>query len=85
MKKLLLLGMFGIVYCNKPDVQEVNTDCKCDRVVESATFNIVGTSQNPALTYHTVYTTINDCTHIQRSKTHDTTNFSLIPKKGQCR
>ena len=85
MKKLLLLGMFAIMSCSKPEEQEVKADCNCDRVVESVTYNIVGTQQNPAMTYYTNYTTINDCTKIQRSKTHNTTSFSLIPKKGQCR
>ena len=85
MKKLLLLGVFVMVSCNKPEVQEVNADCNCDRVVETVTYNSVGNSQNPGIVYYTNYTTINDCTKIQRSKTHNTSNFSLIPKKGQCR
>lgn len=85
MKKLLLLGMFAIISCSKPESEEIKADCNCDRVVEASTFNIVGTVQNPATTYYTVYTTINDCTRIQRSKKNSTTNKSLIPAIGQCR
>ena len=85
MKKLLLLGMFAVISCSKPESEEVITDCNCDRIVEIVTYNIVGNAQSPALKYYSNYTTINDCTQIQRSKTSSTTSFSLIPKKGQCK
>lgn len=32
MKKLLLLGMFVVISCSKPESEEVNTDCNCDKV-----------------------------------------------------
>jgi len=85
MKKLLLLGMFAVISCSKPESEEVKTDCNCDRIVEIVNYNIVGNAQSPALKYYSNYTTINDCTQIQRSKTSSTTNKSLIPKKGQCK
>lgn len=84
-KGLLILGVFVILSCSKAKVDEPVVDCNCDKVVEKTTFNVVGTPQNPAIQYHTVYTTINECTHIQKSKTYDTTNSSLIPLIGQCR
>lgn len=84
-KLLLLLGMFAVISCSKPESEEVKTDCNCDRIVEIVNYNIVGNAQSPALKYYSNYTTINDCTQIQRSKTSSTTIFSLIPKKGQCK
>jgi hypothetical protein len=83
-KELLVLGMFIIVSCNTPQ-NEIPLDCNCDKVVEKTTFNVVGTTQNPSITYHTVYTTINECTHIQRTKSYDTKDSGLIPQVGQCR
>lgn len=85
MKRLILLSLLIVASCNTPQNQEPAPNCDCDKVVEKTTFNVVGTPQNPALHYHTVYTTINECTHIQRSKTFDTTDPSLIPQVGQCR
>jgi hypothetical protein len=66
---------------NNPD----ETDCECDRVVEVNTFQVVGTPENPALNYYSVYTTINDCTQIQRQKNFTTTDPSMSPLLGQCR
>lgn len=84
MKKLLLLiTAITLMSCSKEEEQTKN--CNCDRVVEANTFIIVGTPQNPALNYYTVYTTINDCTGVQRQKDFTTTNNSLSPKVGECR
>lgn len=84
MKKLLLLtALIALSSCSNEEEQP--KDCNCDRVVEASTFNIVGTPQNPAINYYTVYTTINDCTGIQRQKDFTTTNNALSPKVGQCR
>jgi uncharacterized lipoprotein YmbA len=84
MKKLLLItAAITLIGCSEEEQQE--QDCNCDRVVEASTFNIVGTPQNPAINYYTVYTTINDCTGIQRQKDFTTTNNALSPKVGQCR
>ena len=88
MKKLLLLSvLFIATSCSKTANEEkvLTADCNCDRIVALTTFNILGTPMNPAITYHTVYTTINDCSQIQKQKTHNTTFTSAIPKLGECR
>jgi hypothetical protein len=85
MKKIMLLATLITISCSKSTSDETIVDCNCDKVVEKQTFNIVGTPQNPAIQFHTLYTTINECTHIQKSKTFDTTNSALIPQIGQCR
>lgn len=88
MRKILLLTLaISMVACsNDENVQEEQQlDCNCDRVVQVNTFNVIGTPQNPALNYYSVYTTINDCTQIQREKTFTTTNPTLSPTLGQCR
>ena len=87
MKKLLLFTIaIGMVACsNEENVEEQQLDCNCDRVVQVSTFNVIGTPQNPAINYYSVYTTINDCTQIQREKTFNTIDPSLSPLVGQCR
>lgn len=87
MKKLLLLTLaIGMMACSNDESREETTpDCNCDRIVQINTFNVVGTPQNPATNYYSVYTTINDCTQIQREKTHNTTNPDLVPKIGDCK
>jgi hypothetical protein len=85
MKKALVLVAIIMTSCSSTQTEETPVDCNCDKVVEKTTFNVVGTAQQPAITFHTVYTTINECTHIQKSKTHNTTNSSSIPQIGQCR
>ena len=85
MKKLLLIAaLVTLLSCSNENEQQ-QEDCNCDRVVEASTFNIVGTPQNPAINYYTVYTTINDCTGIQRQKNFTTTNNAQSPKVGECR
>ena len=83
MKKVLLILAITCLFSCSDDEQE--QDCNCDRVVEATTFNVVGTPQNPAINYYTAYTTINDCTGVQRERNHTTTVASEIPKVGQCR
>jgi hypothetical protein len=88
MKKLLLLLaiVISMMGCTSDEtVQEEQLNCNCDRVVQVNTFNVIGTPENPALNYYSVYTTINDCTQIQREKTFTTTNPQLSPTLGQCR
>jgi hypothetical protein len=87
MKKLLLLtlAIFTMACSNDESREETTADCNCDRIVQINTFNVVGTPQNPATNYHSVYTTINDCTQIQREKTHNTINPDLVPKIGDCK
>ena len=88
MKKLLLFTLaIGILACSQEDSSnnQDEPNCNCDRVVQVSTFNVVGTPQNPAINYYSVYTTINDCTQIQREKTFNTIDPSLSPLVGQCR
>lgn len=89
MKKLALtLVALALLSCSADETETTPTpvvDCDCDRVVEVNTFNVVGTPQNPAVNYYSVYITINDCTQIQRQKTFNTTNPALSPRLGQCR
>lgn len=90
MKKFLLLTFaIGIMSCANDEVSTTPPppplDCTCDKVVEVATFNIIGTPQNPQITLHSVYTTINVCTQVQRQKTHNTYFQNEVPVVGQCR
>ena len=87
MKKLALLFLAVLfISCSADEVTTTTEpNCNCDRIVQINTFNVVGTPQNPALNYYSVYTTINDCTQIQREKTHNTTNPDLVPKIGDCK
>lgn len=89
MKKLLLFTAFLALSCSQDDDSQSNNspvaDCNCNRVVEANTFNVIGTPESPAISYYTVYTTINDCTGVQRQRNHTTTNTLAIPQVGQCR
>ena len=88
MKKTFLLLSVVLLSCNPDEpVQQAppQLDCSCDKVVEVATFNVVGTPQNPAMNYYSIYTTINVCTQVQRQKTFTTTISSQTPQVGQCR
>lgn len=88
MKKLLVLALLALASCSPETTTEEITptpDCDCDRVVEVNTFTVVGTPQNPALNYYSVYITINDCTQVQKRKEYTTTNPDLSPKVNQCR
>jgi hypothetical protein len=90
MKKLFLFTLaIGMVACSQEEPNNNNNpdepNCDCDRVVEVYTFNVVGTPENPAIVYYSRYTTINDCTQIQREKTYNTINPALSPQLGQCR
>lgn len=87
MKKLALLFLALLFISCSTDEATTTTEpnCNCDRVVEVNTFQVVGTPQNPALNYYSVYTTINDCTQVQRRKEYTTTNPDLSPKLNECR
>lgn len=87
MKKIALILAATLIFgCSADDTStEPQANCNCDRVVEVTTFNVIGTPQNPAITYHSIITTVNDCTQVQKTKTFDTTNQLAIPKKGECR
>ena len=87
MKKLLLIALVAIVSCSSDDVvnSEPIKDCNCNKVVQVSTFNIPGTVQNPAISYYSVYTTINECTGIQAQGNSTTTNINAVPQIGQCK
>jgi hypothetical protein len=88
MKKILLLTALSfILACSKDEVQSAKAtqDCNCDRIVEVNTFNVVGTTSTPTISYYSIITTINDCTQIQRQKSSNTTIQSQIPKVGDCK
>jgi len=52
-----------ILSCTKDDVER--KDCNCNRVVDVITLKVVGTTQGSTTYYK--YTTINDCTGLQRT------------------
>lgn len=74
MRKLtLLFASLLIVSCS---ADEAPADCNCDRITGPITaFNVVGVG------YVGRYTTINDCTGIQKSWSYS----GAIPKEGECR
>lgn len=85
MKKVLLLLSLVAMSYNNEEEQTPALDCDCDKVVAKTTYNVLGTPQNPAITYYTTYTTINECSNVQKQKTFSTTDASLIPEIGECR
>lgn len=86
MKRLSFLSLAILSLACTPSEQSQNSsDCNCDRVKEVNVFSIIGTPQNPQTTYHCVYTTINECSGVQKEKTFDTYNPDNIPQINQCR
>lgn len=82
MKKILLILAIAILLsCSNEEIKKEELDCNCDRVVETNYFNITG---NP-ISYLCIYTTINDCTQIQKEKQYTTNIESTLPKIGECR
>lgn len=87
MKKLILTAFaFALFSCTPEEmiIEPTPLDCDCDRVVELFRFNIVGTVEDPAVVTVTYYTTINDCTKVQKQKEHSTTNPSTSPQLDEC-
>lgn len=83
MKKLLLLTLaIGMIACSTEEQPTtVQPDCNCDKVVEVQHFTIVG---NPTA-YLWKYTTINECSGIQRQKTFTTYDVNFSIQIGQCK
>lgn len=82
MKKVVLgLLMVFVVGCTKDDVAEKVKDCNCNEVVEVRTMNIVGSVNNPGNFKYYSYTTINQCTGIQRDSGWSQQSVT----KGECR
>jgi hypothetical protein len=85
-KYLIIVATLAMFSCSSDDASNANEpDCDCDRFVQVYTFGVIGAPESPGMHYLSNYTTINDCTQIQREKTFNPTNSSLSPQLGQCR
>ena len=81
MKKLALVILGLTLFSCTPDkIEEKKKDCNCNRVVSVVSFNLIGSGSSPGTTMYQ-YTTINDCTGLQRDS--GWSNQSV--KKGQCK
>jgi len=68
MKKLALVILGLTLFSCTPEENLENKiikDCNCNRVVEVSSFNVIGSGTNAGSTIYR-YTTINDCTGVQR-------------------
>ena len=84
MKKLALLLLAAMMSCTPDEQTQSKTptlDCNCNRVVEVLTMNIVAGNGNVGVTKMYRYTTINDCTKIQRTSGWSTQSVSV----NECR
>ena len=84
MKKIFLISTLFVTLlsCTKDEIkEEVVKDCYCDRVVEVLTMNIVNGNGTVGVTKLYKYTTINDCTGIQRESSFSSQSASI----GQCK
>lgn len=83
MKKVLgILAISLLISCSKDEIkEEVVKDCYCDRVVEVITMNIVNGNGTVGVTKLYKYTTINDCTGIQRESSFSSQSVLI----GQCK
>ncbi len=81
MKKLaLIILVLTFFSCTTEEVKK-QSDCNCNRVVEVLTLNVVAGGGNIGTTTMYRYTTINDCTGIQRDSGWSTNSVS----KGDCK
>lgn len=74
MKTIKILAIVAILALTSCEKDELPKDCNCNRVVEVTYFSI------PGQTFGT-YTTINDCTGVQRSHQYN----GSAPKVGACK
>jgi len=82
MKKVLLLALFfTFASCTNDEEKEILKDCNCNRVVEVVTMNIVSGNAQVGVTKLYKYTTINDCTGIQKESSFSTKSVT----KGECK
>jgi hypothetical protein len=80
-KSIMLMAMPLLFACTSEDVKEESKDCNCNRVVEVLTLNVVAAYPKVGVTKMYRYTTINDCTGIQRES-----SWGYIPVvKGECK
>lgn len=82
MKKIIIgafiLSVFG---CSPEEIQKEVKDCNCNRVAEVLTMNIVAAYPKTGVTTMYRYTTINDCTKLQRDSSWSTQKVSI----GECK
>jgi hypothetical protein len=82
MKKLALILFATMLSCSQEEQpQNPLLDCNCNRVVEVLTMNVVAGNGGVGVTKMYKYTTINDCSGIQRESGWSTQNVSV----GQCK
>jgi len=80
MKKLALILFATMLSCSQDEQIPIPLlDCDCNRVVEVFTMNVVTGNGGVAKMYK--YTTINDCSEIQRESGWSTQSVSV----GQCK
>jgi len=82
MKKLALVLLATMMSCTPEEQPKTPAlDCNCNRVVEVLTMNIVAGNGGVGVTKMYRYTTINDCTKIQRESGWGTQSVSV----GECK
>ena len=83
MKKVLGILVLGLLMSCSQDEQPQTPalDCNCNRVVEVITMNVVAGNGGVGVTKMYKYTTINDCSGIQRESGWSTQSVSV----GQCK
>lgn len=80
MKKIILPMVVPLMFsCTSEHVKE--KDCGCNEVVEVRTMNIVGSVNNPGNYVRYQYTTINQCTGVQRESSWSSQSVKI----GDCR
>jgi hypothetical protein len=86
MKKLLLILLISISCSEKDIPEEIPVlDCDCDRIAEVKKIGIFNDKKGVDV-YRGVFTTINECSKIQREYSFSNiTDISLIPKVGECK
>ena len=79
MKKIFLISALFVTLlsCTK----EEEKDCNCNRVVQVTTINVVAGNGGVGVTKLYKYTTINDCTGIQRESSFSPQSVSV----GECK
>jgi hypothetical protein len=75
MNKVLVIAALILSSCTAEEVEPVAKDCGCNKVVDRS----VITSQGRVWGF---YTTINECTGLQRN---DIPYSTFIPKIGECK
>ena len=82
MKQLALVIFVTMMSCSQDEQPQTPAlDCNCNRVVEVITMNVVAGNGGVGVTKMYKYTTINDCSAIQRESGWSTQSVSV----GQCK